>query len=146
MSERPPRAEHQQEAGLLDVWRALRRRKYIVALMLIVGVAAAVGVVVLQKPQYTSNTQLLFLQQISNTGTGASNAGNGLTPGQLATDIQLIQSSPVKSATAKIWSAGPKCQSRRNRDDLGRISSLSRRQTLFFRPRRPMLTQRHTSR
>ncbi len=102
MSEWARSPEIRQEKSLLDIWAALRRRKYVVLLMLVVGVAAAVGIVVLQTPQYTSTTQLLFLAQISSTGSGASNSNSGLSSGQLATDIQLIQSSPVKAEAAKL--------------------------------------------
>lgn len=102
MSERAPDPEIRQEIRLLDFWAILRRRKYVVLLTLVVGVAAAVGIVVLQTPQYTSTTQLLFLAQNSSTGSGSSNSNSGLSSGQLATDIQLIQSGPVKAEAAKL--------------------------------------------
>ncbi len=102
MSEWAPNPEVRQETSLLDIWAILRRRKYVVLLTLVVGVAAAVGIVVLQTPQYTSTTQLLFLAQNSSTGSGASNPSSALSSGQLATDIQLIQSSPVKAEAMKL--------------------------------------------
>jgi succinoglycan biosynthesis transport protein ExoP len=102
MSEWAPNPESRQETSLLDFWGILRRRKYVVLLTLVVGVAAAVGIVVLQTPRYTSTTQLLFLAQNSSTGSGSSNPSSELTSGQLATDIQLIQSSPVKAEAAKL--------------------------------------------
>ena len=80
MSEWAPNPEIRQEKGLLDIWAILRRRKYVVLLTLVVGVAAAVGIVVLQTPQYTSTAQLLFLAQNSSTGSGSSNPSSGLTP------------------------------------------------------------------
>ena len=102
MSEWAPNPEVRQETSLRDIWAILRRRKYVVLLTLVVGVAAAVGIVVLQTPQYTSTAQLLFLAQNSSTLSGASNSSGGLTAGQLATDIQIIQGSPVKSEAAKL--------------------------------------------
>ena len=102
MSEWAPNPEVRQETSLRDIWAILRRRKYVVLLTLVVGVAAAVGIVVLQTPQYTSTAQLLFLAQNSSTLSGASNSSGGLTTGQLATDIQIIQGSPVKSEAAKL--------------------------------------------
>ncbi len=104
MSQWAPNPEIRQETSLLDLWGILRRRKYVVFLTFAVGVAAAVGIVVLQTPQYTSTAQLLFLAQ--STGSGSSSSSGGLSTGQLATDIQLMQSSSVKAAAAKLLGQG----------------------------------------
>ncbi len=91
---RPPRSE---EAGLLDYWRILWRRRLLVIAVTVLTVAAALAFDALRTPVYEGTANLLFLSQ-SYTGDGSLNA---LTPTDIATDIELVGGSQVQVLAAR---------------------------------------------
>jgi capsular exopolysaccharide synthesis family protein len=76
----------------------LWRRKLLIILVLLVAVAATAGIDKSRTKQYQSTATLYFLAQGVNASSGASTA---LSPQQLATDVELVQSAPVQAAVSK---------------------------------------------
>jgi polysaccharide biosynthesis transport protein len=85
--------------NFFDSARILWRRKFLILLVLLVAVVATAGIDETRTKQYQSTATLYFLAQGVSSGTaGASTA---LTTQQLATDVDLVQSAPVKAAVSK---------------------------------------------
>ena len=85
------------EPGLLDYLRILWRHKFVIALTMIVATGAVVALDQARTPTYQGTAQILFTFQ----GTSGSTSSAGLSPADVATDIELIQSAPVQAAVAK---------------------------------------------
>ena len=84
------------ERSLLDYLRILWRHKLVIALTVLVATGAAVGLDRVRHRTYEGTADVLFTVQ------GASGpASSNLSPAAVATDIELIQSSPVEAAVAK---------------------------------------------
>src|SRR5271154_1964997 len=81
------------EPGLLDYLRILWRHKIVIALTIAVAVVAVVALDEVRTPTYQGTAQVLFTFQ----GTSSSSSA-GLSPADVATDIELIQSAPVQAA------------------------------------------------
>ena len=86
------------ERGLLDYLRILWRHKLLIALTVIVTTGAAVGLDHVRHRTYQGTAEVLFTVQ----GTSGASSTTGLTPADLATDIELIGSAPVQAAVAKM--------------------------------------------
>lgn len=89
-----------KEPTFLDYWAILWRRKYVVLLILVVAVAAAIGIDTVQHRKYTATAQLLFLAQ-GSASTATNSAVGSLNSTQIATDIQLVQSRQVQAAVER---------------------------------------------
>ena len=76
----------------------LWRRKILILLIVLVAVGATAGIDKSRTKEYQSTVTLYFLAQGVNTSSGASTA---LTAQQLATDVELVQSTPVQAAASK---------------------------------------------
>src|ERR1700733_11542404 len=85
------------ERGLLDYLRILWRHKLLIALTVVVTTGAAVGLDHVRHRTYQGTAEVLFTVQ----GTSAASSATGLTPADLATDIELIGSAPVQAAVAQ---------------------------------------------
>jgi capsular exopolysaccharide synthesis family protein len=98
-----------REAGLnlLDYWSAIWRRKFTVLLTVVIAVVAALGIDTVRSREYSSTAQLLFLSQ-GSTGTSPGAASNSsLSTTEIATDIQLVQSTKVKAEAGKLLHHSP---------------------------------------
>jgi non-specific protein-tyrosine kinase len=85
------------ERGLLDYLRILWRHKLLIALTVVVTTGTAVGLDHVRHRSYQGTAEILFTVQ----GTSDASATTGLTPADVATDIELIGSAPVQAAVAK---------------------------------------------
>ncbi len=83
--------------------RLLRRRKWLVALGAFVGVAVALALSFLQSTKYTATAQVLLQPSTSPAASSLLGGGSqaGLTPTDVATEVQLVSSADVTSAVAK---------------------------------------------
>ena len=81
-----------------DSVAVLWRRKLLILLVVLVAVAATAGIDKHRTKQYQSTATLYFLAQGVRSNSGASTS---LTAQQLATDVELVQSAPVKAAVSK---------------------------------------------
>ena len=89
--------EGSAERGLLDYLRILWRHKLVIALTIVVAVGAAVGLDHFRTRTYQASAQVLFTSQ----GASGVSSSSDLSPADVATDIELIQSAPVQAAVAK---------------------------------------------
>ena len=94
--------EPQEEFGLVDYARILWRRKVTILIVMVIAVAATVGVDAVRTKKYSGTARLLFVSQTYSTG-----AVTPLSPTDIATDIGLVQSSTVQSIVAKSLRAVP---------------------------------------
>lgn len=85
------------ERGLLDYLRILWRHKLLIALTVVVATGAAVGLDRVRTRTYQGTAEVLFTFQ----GTSDPSSSSDLSPADVATDIELIQSAPVQAAVAK---------------------------------------------
>jgi succinoglycan biosynthesis transport protein ExoP len=85
--------------NFFDSVRVLWRRKLLIILVLLVAVAATVGFDKSRTKHYQSTATLYFLAQGVNAGSGSSSS---LSTQQLATDEELVQSTPVQKVASKI--------------------------------------------
>ncbi len=88
------------ERGLIDYLRILWRHKLVIALTVIVTTGAAVGLDHVRHRTYQGTAEVLFTPQGTSGASGAS-ASTDLSPADVATDIELVQSAPVEAAVAK---------------------------------------------
>jgi capsular exopolysaccharide synthesis family protein len=86
---------------LLDYMRILWRHKLVIALTVVVTTGAAVGIDHVRHRTYQGTAEVLFTPQGNSGGTSGAATGTGLTPADVATDIELISSAPVQAAVAK---------------------------------------------
>jgi len=94
-----------QEANVLDYVAILWRRKVIILITVVVALAAGIGVDAVRTREYSSTAQLLFLPQ--GLATGSTTAATSLTPTQLATDAQLVQSAKVRGKATQLLGQVP---------------------------------------
>ena len=85
------------EPDLRDYFWALWRRKWVVALVTLLVVGAALAFSYLQKAKYTAKADIL-LQPTNSATLGAQ--GGSLDATEVATQIQIVTSAPVKGAVA----------------------------------------------
>ena len=90
--------EGSTERGLLDYLRILWRHKLLIALTVIVTAGAAVGLDRVRTRTYQGTAEVLFTLQGASGPSSASN----LSAADVATDIELIGSAPVRAAVAKV--------------------------------------------
>ena len=114
-----------QQLDLLDYLRVLWRRKWTVALVVILAVGATLGFSYLQTPRYTATAVVLV--QPSPTPSGVNpNAPSNVTPDQVQTQIQVLQSAPVRDAVdRKLGSAPPISVSSQSQTDVINVSATS---------------------
>jgi capsular exopolysaccharide synthesis family protein len=96
--------------NLQEYLQILKRRKWIIALIVILAVAASVGYCKLQKPTYTGTAALLLTPQLSSTISQATNSNLANTPTtvDVPTDTQVIESASVKkNASERVRSIPP---------------------------------------
>ena len=79
----------------------LRRRKWVVVLVTLVGAGAAFGLSVVQTKKYTATAEILLQPSQSVQLNQASSGSPALTPTDVQTEVQLVTSAPVKAAVAK---------------------------------------------
>ena len=85
--------------SFFDSVGVLWRRKLLIVFVLLVAVGATVGIDKSRTKQYQSTATLYFLPQgVSGGGSVASTAQSAQ---QLATDVELVQSTPVQNAVSK---------------------------------------------
>ncbi len=84
--------------SFFDSVGVLWRRKLLIVLVLVVVVGATFGIDKARTKRYQSTATLYFLAQGVNAASGASTA---LSPQQLATDVELVESAPVQNAVSK---------------------------------------------
>ena len=84
--------------SFFDSVGVLWRRKLLILLVLIVAVGATFGIDKSRTSQYQSTATLYFLAQGVSASSGASTA---LSTQQLATDVELVQSTPVENEVSK---------------------------------------------
>lgn len=87
-------------ADLRGYFRLLWRRKWLIALVTLLAVGAALGAALAQKSSYTATAQIL-LQPTTTASNLASGSGASLSPVDVATEIQIVTSTPVESAVAR---------------------------------------------
>jgi non-specific protein-tyrosine kinase len=92
-----------EESGLLDTARVLWRRKLTILLVVVIALAAIVGVDAARTKKYTGTARLLFVSQ-SYSSTGAVTP---LSTTDIATDVGLVQSATVKGIVAKTLKTVP---------------------------------------
>ena len=85
------------EPGLLDYLRILWRHKLVIALTMVIAIGTVAALDQLRTRTYQGTAQILFTFQ----GTSGSASSADLTPADVATDIELIQSAPVQAVVAK---------------------------------------------
>src|SRR5258708_1811609 len=94
-----PQTQVAPELELRDYLRVLRRRKVMIGLAVAVVVGAAVTAAEFQTPVYQATAQVLL--QTSSLSLFNPSTGQGNDPArQVQTQIQVINSSPVKRAVA----------------------------------------------
>jgi succinoglycan biosynthesis transport protein ExoP len=83
--------------------RLLRRRKWLVALGVLLGVVVALALSFLQSTKYTATAQVLLQPSTSPAASSLLGGGSqaGLTPTDVATEVQLVSSADVTSAVAQ---------------------------------------------
>ncbi|HEY3941389.1 MAG TPA: polysaccharide biosynthesis tyrosine autokinase [Acidimicrobiales bacterium] len=89
------------EPGLVDYLRILWRHKFLIVLTVVVATGTVVGLDRARTPVYQGTAQLLLTPQAS---TGSSSPAD-LSPTGIATDIQLVSSSPVRAAVTRLLHA-----------------------------------------
>lgn len=90
-----------REPSLLDYLRTVWRHKLLVLLTIVVAVGAVIGIDSRRHKVYQSNAQIL----LSNQGATGSAVAAGLSQASVATDLELIQSTPVKNLVTKMLHA-----------------------------------------
>ena len=90
-------SEDGPERGLLDYLHILWRHKLVIALTVVVATGAAVGLDHFRTRTYQGTAEVLFTFQ----GTSGLSSSSDLSPADVATDIELIQSAPVQAAVAQ---------------------------------------------
>ncbi len=105
------------ERGLVDYLRILWRHKLLIALTVVVTSGAAVGLDHVRNRTYQGTAEVLFTTQ----GTSGVSSSSDLSPADVATDIELIQSAPVLKMRRSAMIADWVCS--RSRSD-GRLSKM----------------------
>ncbi|MFN2506390.1 MAG: polysaccharide biosynthesis tyrosine autokinase [Acidimicrobiales bacterium] len=103
-----PPSDSGPEVHLRDYLRVLRRRKGLIALVLMLSVGLAVGASFLQTPLYEGRAQVL-LQSRSSESLFDANSGQRLDPTRaLQTEIQVLKSRPVRAEVRRRVGTAPK--------------------------------------
>jgi len=95
-----PQGAQPSEPGLGSYLSAFWRRKWVVALCIVLGVGAALAYVFLSTPKYTATAEVL-LEPSPTTNSIGGTASQALNAAEVQTRIQLITSQPVKAAVAR---------------------------------------------
>ena len=98
-----PRPRNGCFVELADYLKILRRRWWLPVLAVVVCVAAATGLSLMEKPRYTATTRLLVVGAFSSTGQ-AGDTGQGAAQ-QASTLAQLIQTGPALAIAAQAANA-----------------------------------------
>ncbi|MHB1854293.1 MAG: Wzz/FepE/Etk N-terminal domain-containing protein, partial [Acidimicrobiales bacterium] len=103
-----PAEDAAAEPDLRSYLNVLNRRKWVVGLVTVLCVAAALGFSLLQTNKYTATAEVL-LQPAGSSNALNSAAQADLTPTDIQTAIQIMTSAPVQAAvTRKLGSPAPK--------------------------------------
>lgn len=99
------------EPDLRSYLSVLRRRKWIVALTVLIAVGAALAYSFIQSPRYSATAEVLIQPSSpASTALGGSAAQVQLTPTDVQTELQLVSSAAVKqqvAATLHVTKAPP---------------------------------------
>jgi succinoglycan biosynthesis transport protein ExoP len=103
-----PEADSQQ-LELLDYLRVLWRRKWTILVIVLVAVGAGLGFSKLQTKKYTATAEVI----VQPSGTPAGAQVNSNTPGtvsadQVSTQVQVVQSAPVRDLVLRRLGSAPK--------------------------------------
>jgi polysaccharide biosynthesis transport protein len=92
-----------QEQLLRDVFRLLRRQKWVILATVVVAVGAAIAYAALKKPEYQATSKIQFVDQSQQLATiGISTSFTGLTPAQQASQgAERVTSPAVVNAVSK---------------------------------------------
>jgi capsular exopolysaccharide synthesis family protein len=92
-----------QEQFLRDVFRLLRRQKWVILATVVVAVGAAIAYAALKTPEYQATSKIQFVDQSQQLATiGISESFTGLTPAQQASQgAERVTSPSVVNAVAK---------------------------------------------
>ena len=105
-----PAEDTAAEPDLRSYLNVLNRRKWVVALVTVLCVAAALGFSLLQSNKYTATAEVLLQPPGSSNALNSASAGAvSLTPTDLQTAIQIMTSAPIQAAvTKRLGSPAPK--------------------------------------
>ena len=101
----PPPVEHEEEGGLVEYWRALRRRRGTLILLASMGLLLAVLITLPQAPIYEAKTSLEVLElnenfmNMKNVNQIDQNSGNLNLLTDIQTQIKLLQSESLIDRT-----------------------------------------------
>jgi capsular exopolysaccharide synthesis family protein len=87
------------EPTLASYLAVLRRRKWWVIAVIVLGLVASLGYSLTQPKAYSASAQLLF--QPDNAVITANGSPEQITPTDVLTELQLVTSAPVKAAVAR---------------------------------------------
>ena len=87
------------EPTLASYLAVLRRRKWWVIAVIVLGLVASLGYSLTQPKAYSASAQLLF--QPDNAVITANGSPEQITPTDVLTELQLVTSAPVKVAVAR---------------------------------------------
>ncbi|MFZ4720852.1 MAG: polysaccharide biosynthesis tyrosine autokinase, partial [Ilumatobacteraceae bacterium] len=90
-----PTAQPNTEQDLVHYVAVLRRRRWVIALVMLVAVGTAAVLSILDTPQYQATTKVLVKNPPKNIGT---TAGDPMTPRQLANELERANSKGVLTA------------------------------------------------
>lgn len=89
------------EPDLRTYLTVLARRKWVVGITTVVVAVAALAFSLVQTKKYTGTAEILLQPNESAQLSNTNSAANALTPTDVATQIQLVTSAPVKAAVAQ---------------------------------------------
>ena len=87
------------EPTLASYLAVLRRRKWWVIAVTVLGLVASLGFSLVQPKEYSASAQLLF--QPGNAVVTANGSAEQITPTDVLTELQLVTSAPVKATVAR---------------------------------------------
>lgn len=90
-----------------DYLRVVRRRKWLIALAVVIVVAVAMLSAKLQTPKYTAVASIVIQPSATDALFNQSNGSQSVDVTDVATEIQLVRSQPVKEAVAQLLGAAP---------------------------------------
>jgi receptor protein-tyrosine kinase len=103
-----PRTRHEDnpEPELRDYLHILRRRKWIVVICILVGVLLALSLSYVQTRVYQASARVL-VQPDASQGLFNGNSGQSISPNQVQTEVQVVESRPVQDQVQHQLGAAP---------------------------------------
>lgn len=88
--------------GLAAVWQIIAEHRLTIVLLAILGVAAGIGISMIQIPIYDARTTLEFQSSKAEPPVGGETGGSGFTPDSyLQTQVKVLQSRTLNDRVAK---------------------------------------------